>query len=66
MQADPALATSAQDTQAQTEGDETATEQAAGDAGGADKASEIERAKAALAAGDEAACVEAVDQAKSM
>lgn len=66
--ADPEIATSGQDAQAQQQGGETAAEQAAGGGGGAaadPKAAALERAKAALAQGDEAACLSAVEAAKA-
>lgn len=63
--ADPGVATSADDAAAQQSGGRTAAEQAAGAAGGGDAhAQALARAEAALAAGDEAACMEAVKEAK--
>jgi hypothetical protein len=64
LQTDPSLATSGQDAQAQSQGGATAAEQAAGAAGGPDRAAAVEQARAALDAGDEAACMEAVKAAK--
>lgn len=60
------VATSAQDAQAQQEGDEVAAQ--AADSGTEDSArsAAIERAHAALAAGDEAACNAAVEEAQSL
>jgi hypothetical protein len=63
LQADPSLATSGQDAQAQSAGGATAAAQAAG-AEGNDKADALARAQAALDSGDEAACMRAVDEAK--
>ena len=67
MGADPNLATSPQDTQAQQQGGETAAAQAAGASGGGDISSRdaaLARAQAALDAGDEAACMTAVQEAE--
>ncbi|SEO09888.1 hypothetical protein SAMN04489859_103446 [Paracoccus alcaliphilus] len=58
------LAMSGDDAQAQQEGAPTAVEQA-GDASG-DRDAAIERARAALAAGDEEACREALDEAAAL
>jgi hypothetical protein len=67
LEADPDLATSAQDAQAQSRGGETAAAQAEGAAGGGDgRAEALARAQAALDAGDEAGCMAAVEEAKSM
>ena len=64
---DPSLATSGQDAQAQSEGGATAAEQAEGAAGGGGgRAEALARAQAALDAGDEAGCMAAVEEAKSM
>ena len=65
---DPNLATSAEDAQAQSQGGDTAAAQAAGtgDAGGTEKPDALARAQAALDAGDEAACMAAVEEAKGM
>jgi hypothetical protein len=64
---DPALATSPEDAQAQSQGGKTAAEQAAGAAGGGTgQADALARARAALDAGDEAACLQAVEEAKAM
>lgn len=64
----PDVATSAEDAQAQSAGGETAAAQAmgaeGGDAGG--KQAAINEARAALAAGDEEACMAAVERAKAM
>jgi hypothetical protein len=63
--ADPDIATSGQDVAAQQAGGETAAAQATGAEGGGDpRAQAISRAEAALAAGDEAACLEAVREAQ--
>lgn len=63
--ADPGVATSADDAAAQQSGGRTAAEQAAGAAGGGDSRNQaLARAEAALAAGDEAACREALNEAK--
>jgi hypothetical protein len=63
--ADPGVATSAQDAQAQQTGGDTAAEQAMGSAGGGDaRAQAISRAEAALAQGDEEACMEALEEAR--
>jgi hypothetical protein len=64
--ADPSLATSGQDVAAQQEGGATAAEQATGAAAGDDRDAAIARAEAALAAGDEAGCMAAVEEAKGM
>lgn len=68
LEASPDVATSAEDAQAQSEGGETAAAQAAGAAGGGEETRQtaINQARAALAAGDEAACMEAVERAKAM
>jgi hypothetical protein len=65
---DPALATSAEDAQAQQQGGATAAEQAMGAGGAAPdgRADAIARAEAALAAGDEAGCMAAVEEAKGL
>jgi hypothetical protein len=62
------VATSAEDAAAQSAGGETAAAQAAGAEGGGDggKQAAINEARAALAAGDEAACMAAVEKAKAM
>lgn len=60
---DPAQAMSGEDAQAQSAGGATAAEQAAGAPGDA-KADALARAEAALAAGDEAGCMAAVEEAK--
>jgi hypothetical protein len=63
---DPGVATSAQDAQAQQQGGGTAAEVAAGTAGAPDSAASVmEEAQAALDRGDEAACMEALERAKS-
>lgn len=64
LNADPDLATSGQDAQAQSEGGETAAEQAMAGDGSEDRDAAIARAQAALDAGDEAACMEALEEAK--
>lgn len=66
LAADPGVATSAEDAQAQSQGGETAAAQAAGAAGGGStaKADALARARAALDAGDEAGCLSAVEEAK--
>ncbi len=60
------MATSAQDAQAQSQGGETAAAQAAGASGGdgSDKQAAIDRAQKALDAGDEEACMQAVEEAR--
>jgi hypothetical protein len=60
------VATSAEDAQAQSQGGETAAAQAMGGAGGdeAGKQAAINEARAALAAGDEEACMAALEKAK--
>lgn len=71
---DPALATSAADAQAQSEGGATAAEQAQGaesspadqDGAGTMRAEALARAQTALDAGNEAACLEAVEEAKGV
>jgi hypothetical protein len=63
--ADPDIAASGQDVAAQQAGGETAAAQATGAEGGGDaRAQAISRAEAALAAGDEAGCLEAVKEAR--
>lgn len=66
MGANPDVATSSQDAQAQSEGGETAASQAAGATGADSKQSAIDEARAALAKGDEQGCMAAVEKAKSM
>jgi len=64
---DPGLATSEQDVAAQQAGGATAAEQAAGaGAGDGSRAAVLARAEAALAAGDEAGCMAAVEEMKGM
>jgi hypothetical protein len=65
---DPAIATSAGDAQAQSQGGATAAEQAQGAAEGAGtmRAEALARAQVALDAGDEAACMEAVKEATGL
>ena len=63
---DPSLATSGQDVAAQQEGGATAAEQAQGAPAGDDRDAAIARAEAALAAGDEAGCMAAVEDARAM
>ena len=65
---DPGIATSAQDVEAQQQGGATAAEQAMGEAGSAEggRDAAIAEAEAALAAGDEAGCMTAVEAAKGM
>jgi hypothetical protein len=67
---DPALATSAEDAQAQSMGGATAAQQAQGtmegEGAGTMRAEALARAQAALDAGDEAGCMEAVEEAKGM
>jgi hypothetical protein len=65
LEMDPAVATSGQDAQAQSMGGETAAEQAEGGAGGTDRAAALEEARAALEAGDEQGCMEALERAQS-
>lgn len=63
---DPGVATSADDAQAQQQGGGTAAEVAGGEAGEpTSAASVLEEAQAALDRGDEAACLEALERAKS-
>ena len=65
MGADPGVAASADDAAAQQSGGSTAAEQAAGAPGGGNaKDQALARAEAALAAGDEGACMEALKEAK--
>ena len=66
MGTSPDVATSAQDAQAQSEGGKTAAEQAAGAKGTESRAAALEEARAALAKGDEEACMAAVEKAKGM
>jgi hypothetical protein len=67
LQMDPDVATSVQDAQAQSQGGETAAAQAEGAEGdGKTQADALARAQAALDAGDEAGCMAAVEEAKSM
>lgn len=62
------VATSAEDAQAQSQGGETAAAQAMGGEGGGEggRQTALDEARAALAAGDEEACLAAVEKAKSM
>ena len=62
------VATSAEDATAQSQGGETAAAQAAGAEGGDEGGQQaaINEARAALAAGDEEACMAAVEKAKAM
>jgi hypothetical protein len=65
------VATSAEDAQAQSQGGETAAAQAMGDAeggegGGDARQMALDEARAALAAGDEEACMAAIEKAKGM
>jgi hypothetical protein len=64
--ADPDVAASAEDAQAQSQGGQTAAAQAAGETGGggAANADALARAQAALDAGDEAGCMSALEEAK--
>ena len=63
--ASPEVATSGQDAQAQQEGGKTAAQQAQGAAGTPDaRMAALDRAKVALAQGDEDACMKAVEEAK--
>ena len=57
------VAMSGQDAQAQQEGQATAAEQAAGESGTDARATALQEARAALEAGDEAACQEALKRA---
>ena len=68
MGADPTVATSAEDAQAQSEGGKTAAQQAAGEAGSGDvtRQGAIDEARAALASGDEKACMAALETAKGL
>ena len=65
---DPSIATSPQDVEAQQQGGATAAEQAMGEAGAAEggRDAAIAKAETALAAGDEAGCMAAVEAAKGM
>jgi hypothetical protein len=65
--ADPDVAASAEDAQAQSQGGQTAAAQAAGETGGgvAANADALARAQAALDAGDEAGCMSALEEAKA-
>jgi hypothetical protein len=58
-----AVATSAQDVEAQQRGEPTAAQQAEN---GSERAAAIERAQAALDAGDEAGCNAALEEARSL
>lgn len=58
----PDQATSAQDAQAQQEGEPTAAAQASGQTGGSDRAAALNEARRALEAGDEAACMAALER----
>ena len=62
------FATMGQKAPAQTQSSDTGSAQAGsgGDAGSSDRAAALQRAQAALDAGDEAACIEAVEEAKTM
>ncbi len=63
------IAMSGQDAQAQQQGEATAADQAAAGAtpsGGADRDALIESARTALAAGDEEACLKALEQAAAL
>jgi len=62
------VAMSAEDAQAQSQGGQTAAAQAAGAEGSGEggKQAAIREARAALASGDEAACMAAVQKAKAM
>lgn len=64
LASDPGVATSADDAQAQQQGGGTAAEVAGGTAD-ASTAGALEEAKAALARGDEAACLNALERVKS-
>ena len=69
MGTDPALATSVEDAQAQQQGGATAAEQAAGESGSSEttgRAEALAEAQAALAGGNEAGCMSAVEEAKGM
>jgi hypothetical protein len=69
MGADPDVATSAEDAQAQSEGGKTAAEQAMGETGAtgdADRQGAIDEARTALASGDEEACMAALQKLKDM
>jgi hypothetical protein len=64
----PDVATSAEDAAAQSQGGETAAAQAMGASGGDEggRQAAIDEARAALAAGDEDACMAALEKAKGM
>lgn len=68
MNADPNIAMSGQDAQAQSEGGQTAAAQAQGAAGSGtgSRQAALDEARAALASGDEDACMAAVQRAKGM
>lgn len=66
MGANPDIAMSSQDAQAQSEGGKTAAAQAQGAAGGDSKQMALDEARAALASGDENACMAALAKAKDM
>jgi hypothetical protein len=69
LASDTSVATSVEDAQAQQEGGATAAEQAAGESSGGDagqRDAALEEAHAALAAGDETACMSAVERAKGL
>jgi len=69
MGSDPAVATSAEDAQAQSEGGKTAAQQALGDSGTSGDGTRqgaISEARAALASGDENACLAALQKLKGM
>jgi hypothetical protein len=61
-----AVATSQEDAQAQQQGEPTAAQQAESGSEGSPRSLAIERAQAALAAGDEAACNAALEEARSL
>lgn len=66
MNSNPDVATSGQDAQAQSEGGKTAAAQAMGAGGGDTRQAALDEARAALAKGDESACMAAVARAKGM
>ena len=69
LEADAQVATSGQDAQAQQAGGDTAAAQAAGSGGsghGDDMQAALDRAQAALDAGDEAGCMAALEEARGL
>lgn len=66
MGANPDIAMSSQDAQAQSEGGKTAAAQAQGASGSDSRQAALDEARAALASGDENACMAALERAKGM